>query len=238
MSTPKSWQRYLALGVFSAEAPRGYGCVPAEMLEEIEAPVTGRALTEHQAEPTPNYAWPLTGPQPATLGGKGPPSLEEALVAAEREALSLKLGPKLNTQSLDLKQLIDRLPDIPASLRWPEELRQAYEARESDPKGLDPHQPGAKLDAGKVRMGLVMRGFARALFEVGRVGTYGAGKYSPNGWLEVENGEERYMDAGLRHLIDDAIEEIDKDTNLWHLAQAAWNLLAVLELRLRAGDAQ
>lgn len=198
MSTPKSWQRYMALGVFSAEAPRGYGCVPAELLEEIEALV-----------------------------------VEDDLEALRRESRR-----RLNTQSLGLKQSIDRLPDIPASLRWPEELRQAYETYESDPNGLDPHQPGAKLDAGKVRMGLVMRGFARALFEVCRVGTYGAGKYTPNGWLEVENGEERYMDAGLRHLVDDAIEEIDKDTDLWHLAQAAWNLLAVLELRLRAGDVQ
>ena len=194
MSTPRSWQRYMSLGVFSAEAPRGYGCVPAEMLEEIEAPV----------------------------------------VEGDLEGLRGENRSRLNTQSLDLKQSIDRLPDIPASLRWPEGLRQAYETRESDPKGFDPHQPGAKLDAGKVRMGLVMRGFARALFEVGRVGTYGAGKYTPNGWLEVENGEERYMDAAYRHLAEDELNPFDTSAALFHLAQAAWNLLAVLELRLRA----
>ncbi len=233
MSTPKSWQRYMALGVFSAEAPRGYGCVPAEMLEEIEALVTGRALTEHQAEPTPNYARPLTGPQPATLGDKGPPSLDEALVAAEREALRLEMKRTLDSGYLAFEQVVNQPPDLPTTLRCPEELQQVCKAIEADPHGLDPHQPGAKLDAGKVRMGLVMRGFTRALFEVGRVGTYGAEKYSPNGWLEVENGQERYMDSAYRHLAEDELNPFDTSTTLFHLAKAAWNLLAVLELRLR-----
>ena len=217
MKTPEYWQRYMSLGVPSAEAPRGHGCIPLELIDVVgfwaPPPESQAALTSDKDLRT------------ATLG--------EAPVTAEMEALRLEMKRKLDARPLKLEQAFDSLSDSPTTLRWPEELRQAYEAHESDPKGLDPHQPGAKLDAGKVRMGLVMRGFARALFEVGRVGTYGAGKYTPNGWLEVENGEERYMDAGLRHLVDDAIEEIDKDTDLWHLAQATWNLLAVLELRLR-----
>lgn len=106
---------------------------------------------------------------------------------------------------------------------------------ERDPSGLDPHEPGAKLDAGKSRLGLVLGGFARALQEVGRVGTYGADKYSPDGWKHVKNGEQRYLDALYRHLLADAIDPADTDTGLKHLAQVAWNVLAVLELRLR-GD--
>lgn len=105
-------------------------------------------------------------------------------------------------------------------------------AAETDPTGRDPHTPGAKLDAGKNRMGLVLRGFARALALVGDVGTYGAGKYTPNGWKEVPDGEARYLDAAFRHLFDDAVDPLDPDTNLQHLAQAVWNLLAVLEFRL------
>ena len=103
---------------------------------------------------------------------------------------------------------------------------------ETDPTGRDPHTPGAKLDAGKNRMALVLRGFARALALVGEVGTYGAGKYTPNGWKEVPDGEERYLDAAFRHLFEDALDPLDSDTNLHHLAQAVWNLLAVLEFRL------
>ena len=44
------------------------------------------------------------------------------------------------------------------------------------------HEPGAKLDSGKIRPSLVLGGFARALAEVSAVGTFGAEKYSDNGW--------------------------------------------------------
>lgn len=102
---------------------------------------------------------------------------------------------------------------------------------EHDPHGKQPHEPGAKLDAGKNRLGLVLGGFSLALQEVGKVGTYGAQKYSDNGWLSVPDGEFRYMDAMFRHLL--APEERDPDTGLLHAAHAAWNALAVLELMLR-----
>ena len=97
----------------------------------------------------------------------------------------------------------------------------------------DQHAPGAKLDAGKVRLGLVLGGFANALVEVGKVGTFGAAKYSDNGWLEVPHGEKRYTDALFRHLLTD--EEVDSESGLLHLAHACWNLLAVLELHLLEG---
>lgn len=106
---------------------------------------------------------------------------------------------------------------------------------ESDPTGRKAGDAGAKLDAGKNRLGLVAFGFARALQEVGKVGTYGATKYSPNGWMEVPDGEARYTDAMLRHLMKEAEgEEIDAESGLVHAAQVAWNSLARLELKLRA----
>lgn len=101
---------------------------------------------------------------------------------------------------------------------------------EQDPHGTDQHAPGAKLDAGKNRLGLVFFGFSRALQEVGKVGTYGAQKYSANGWTQVPNGKERYTDALLRHLMKEADgEECDPDTGLAHAAHLAWNALARLE---------
>lgn len=77
---------------------------------------------------------------------------------------------------------------------------ETFGALETDPNGKTPNEPGAKLDAGKNRIGLVLFGFARALQEVGKVGTYGANKYTDNGWTEVPDGERRYTDALLRHL--------------------------------------
>ena len=104
-------------------------------------------------------------------------------------------------------------------------------AVESDPTGKDPHTPGAKLDAGKNRLGLVFGGFANALEAVGRVGTYGAQKYTDHGWATVPNGIDRYTDAMYRHLLAEASgEALDYDTNLLHAAHAAWNALARLEL--------
>ena len=105
-----------------------------------------------------------------------------------------------------------------------------------DPNGLDAHDPGAKLDAEKVRLGLVLHGFCRALMAVGKVGTYGAAKYSDNGWMQVDDGQRRYTDAMYRHLMSEASgEDCDYESNLLHAAHTAWNALARLELMLKHG---
>lgn len=105
---------------------------------------------------------------------------------------------------------------------------------ETDPNGKALNEKGAKGDAGKVRPSLVLGGFARALLEVSKIGTYGAVKYTDNGWMEVPNGEARYDDAGLRHwLYEKAGQKLDADTQLLHAAHEAWNKLARLDLMLR-----
>lgn len=105
---------------------------------------------------------------------------------------------------------------------------------ESDPNGLDPHTPGAKLDAGKNRLGLVLGGFARALEQVGRAGTGGAVTYSDNGWKEVDDALARYEDAMLRHWVEIKKGNAqDLKTGLLHQAHLVWNALAVLELMLK-----
>ena len=104
----------------------------------------------------------------------------------------------------------------------------------TDPNGIDQHAPGAKLDNGKPRHGIVLGAFSNALTEVAKVGTFGANKYSDNGWLSVPNGLARYTDAMLRHHFAEAGgEELDEDSGLSHAAHRAWNALAVLELALR-----
>lgn len=105
---------------------------------------------------------------------------------------------------------------------------------EKDPTGKSAHEPGAKLDSGKLRPHLVFSGFANALDEVVKVGTDGAAKYSDNGWREVPNGEQRYLDAMERHL--QAFrkgEEHDPMSGSRHMAHVVWNALAVMELQAR-----
>lgn len=110
-------------------------------------------------------------------------------------------------------------------------------ASEFDPTGRDAKQSGAKLDAGKNRLGLMMSGFPRALSAVGKVTTYGATKYTDNGWVDVPDGVNRYTDAMMRHFLKEcAGEKLDDESGLRHAEQVAWNALARLELMLRAED--
>jgi hypothetical protein len=105
---------------------------------------------------------------------------------------------------------------------------------EKDPQGIDPKTPGAKLDASKPLPWLCLSGFSRAMAAVSEVTTMGAIKYTPNGWMTVANGEQRYMEAFARHMLElGAGQKYDQDTGCLHKAQMVWNLLASLELELR-----
>jgi Domain of unknown function (DUF5664) len=99
---------------------------------------------------------------------------------------------------------------------------------------LDPHTPGTKLDDTKPDLDLVLSDFSRALIEVGKIGTFGAKKYTEHGWLSVPRGYRRYQSAMLRHhFIKEEDGEYDTESGLLHDAHRAWNALAALELRLR-----
>lgn len=125
-----------------------------------------------------------------------------------------------------------KVPEVPA--HWT-----LTSKKEADPTGRSPHEAGAKLDAGKARPALVLGGFARALLEVSKVGTFGALKYTDNGWQEVVNGETRYNDATMRHwLTEQAGQSLDVDSELLHAAHTAWNALARLDLILRKKEQQ
>lgn len=133
---------------------------------------------------------------------------------------------------------VDRIRNIPA--RKPAGVAPPTRpATEADPTGKDQHQPGAKVDAGKILPALVLGEFARALEAVVRVGTKGARKYTPRGWLEVPNGQERYAEAAFRHQLEvwkgNRLDDGEGGTGELHRAQVIWNLLAELELELRNG---
>jgi len=103
---------------------------------------------------------------------------------------------------------------------------------ESDPHNRPLNTPGAKADAGKVRPALVLGGFARAVLAVSEVATYGASKYTEDGWRSVPRALARYRDAGDRHRLAGELEDTDPESGLLHLAHEAWNVLALLEITL------
>lgn len=115
----------------------------------------------------------------------------------------------------------------------PEEAPFIYKM-EKDPNGKKANEPGSKLDSGKVDLDLVLGGFPRALWGVGSIGSFGARKYTPNGWMSVPDGVSRYSSAMLRHYL--AIKRgkaIDPDSGLLHVHHLAWNALALAELTER-----
>ncbi len=95
---------------------------------------------------------------------------------------------------------------------------------------------GVKHDTGKV-MGQLLGDFSRALMGVAEVGTFGARKYTRGGWQHVLDAQQRYYDALWRHLLQANQEELDSESKLSHLEHAAWNILAVIELKKRESNA-
>lgn len=102
---------------------------------------------------------------------------------------------------------------------------------ETDPNGIEQHKPGAKMDGRKIDMSF-LQSMSNALRAVCVIFEYGQLKYTRDGWLQVPNGQQRYLSACLRHLLpeDDLVD--DRESHLLHLAHAAWNILASLELYL------
>lgn len=93
---------------------------------------------------------------------------------------------------------------------------------------MAPAQPlGTKADDGKVMMGAIP---PHAELAVARVLTFGAKKYSRGNWAHVENSDERYMDAALRHINTYRRgEQTDSETGENHLAHAVCCLMFMLD---------
>lgn len=95
------------------------------------------------------------------------------------------------------------------------------------------HAPGAKDDAEKPPVALLFESFPKALTEIAEVAGYGEKKYTRGGWRHVPNASIRYADAAARHeLARYDTGHIDSESGFLHLAHQAWNILALLELKL------
>ena len=85
-----------------------------------------------------------------------------------------------------------------------------------------------KFDQGKLRYSLVP---PILIEQIAEVLTFGAQKYAPDSWQTVENGEERYLDALMRHL--EAYrkgELLDLNSGLSHLAHLGCNLAFLMHI--------
>jgi dATP/dGTP diphosphohydrolase len=96
---------------------------------------------------------------------------------------------------------------------------------------------------GKVKMQLFDEGFPNAIMEVAKVMTWAetAKGYQPNDFKNLPNSETEFAAAASRHRVKGfiqkangvpAIGRTDEESNIVHLAHAAFNILAELELVL------
>lgn len=82
---------------------------------------------------------------------------------------------------------------------------------------------GMKFDDDKVRLDLIDPEFIEG---VGLVLTFGAKKYGPNNWQDVEDAVNRYYAATLRHLMAYRSGDVnDAESGISHLFHAACNLM-------------
>jgi len=88
-----------------------------------------------------------------------------------------------------------------------------------------------KYDTDKLRWDLMP---FDSLLEIVKVVTYGAKKYNANNWQDLDNFNDRYFGACLRHLTSWKLgEQVDKESNLRHLAHAGCNIIFLLWKELR-----
>lgn len=96
---------------------------------------------------------------------------------------------------------------------------------------------------GKVQMDLFDSGFPNAITEVAKVMTWAAENkgYKPHDWKGLPNAETEFSSAASRHRVKGFIQKAngvpalgrtDEESDIVHLAHAAFNILAELELVL------
>ena len=82
---------------------------------------------------------------------------------------------------------------------------------------------GVKYDDSKTRWDLLP---FDAVEEIVKVLMYGANKYDDHNWRKVDNAEDRYFSACIRHLTAHQAGELrDPESGLYHLAHAACCLI-------------
>lgn len=96
---------------------------------------------------------------------------------------------------------------------------------------------GRKDDKGKPPVTQFLRQFPKAIKYLAKLSEYGHNTYGAeedndawDNWKKVENAKFRYEQAGGRHALEE--EGPIDESGFKHVAHAAWNFIAVLELEL------
>lgn len=83
---------------------------------------------------------------------------------------------------------------------------------------------------GKLRWDLLPLDLIEKIVEVYH---FGARKYAPNTWKQLEDGENRYRAALLRHLVEHQKGNLrDEESGLLHTQHLCWNAIALLHFAL------
>ena len=95
---------------------------------------------------------------------------------------------------------------------------------------------GEKYDRGKppVARG-VLQQFPDAVRAIAVLSAFGADKYTWEGWHQVPDGEQRYLDAAARHLLAHCKDpgSFDHESGAPHIIAAIWGLMASYQLGVR-----
>ena len=83
---------------------------------------------------------------------------------------------------------------------------------------------------GKLRWDLLPLDLIEKIVEVYH---FGAQKYAPNTWKQLEDGENRYRGALLRHLVEHEKGNLrDDESGLLHAQHLCWNAIALLHFAI------
>jgi len=85
---------------------------------------------------------------------------------------------------------------------------------------------GVKFDDSKIRWGLLPWAEIQDILEILE---FGAKKYEEDNWKKVNNADDRYFNAAMRHFISwKKGEKADPETGKSHLAHLACNILFLM----------
>ena len=94
---------------------------------------------------------------------------------------------------------------------------------------------GVKHDGGKPQIADMIVDYKDQLLELCKVFEHGTNTYGLGNWKSVENGEQRFTNAMIRHLLKED-EVYDEETGLLHAAQVFFNAGARLYFILKRLD--
>lgn len=93
---------------------------------------------------------------------------------------------------------------------------------------MDNSVKSVKYDKNKERWDLLP---LDGIIEAVKIMTFGAEKYGENTWQSLDNGENRYFSALMRHIVAWRLgEKVDIESGISHLAHALVNLLFLIWL--------